>query len=184
MSSHRTPSSLVRRPSRAVPAGLLAAVLLVAGGLGVWLLGTYLVDDGWPPAASGTVTAVAGTTLDNPIVRTVGIAVAVVGIALLLAAIIPGRPSRLRVLSGDIPGETALSHRDLGRRIQQRAENVDGVHSCRVEVGRRRVDVTVRTVVDDPAPVARAAEAAVDNAVRELRPADPMPTRVRILRRS
>lgn len=184
MSARSTPSSLVRRPSRAIPAGLLAVALVVAGGLGVWLLGTYLFDDAWPPAAADAVAAVANSTLDHPIMRVVAIVLAVAGIAMLLAAIIPGRPSRVRLLDDQIPGETAISHRDLARRVQRRAQNVDGVHSARVTVGRRRIDVLVRTVVDDTAPVATAARAAVEHTVRELQFAPSPRSRVRTRRRS
>lgn len=184
MSARRGTTGLVGRPSRTIPAGLLAAMLLILGGLGVWLLGTYLVNGTWPGAASSAVTGISDTTLGSPVIQAVAVVLAVVGLAMLLAAIVPGRPSRVPVLADDIPGETALSRRDLARRIQRRAENVDGVHSARVVARPRAIDVRVETVVDDTAPVARAATAAVDEAVRELRPADSPRSRVRIHRRS
>lgn len=177
-------TGLVARPTRTIPAGLLAVVLLTLGGLGVWLLGTYLVDDAWPGAASGTLAHVSGTRLDALAVRVAAVVLAVLGLAMLLAAIIPGRPSRVRILDDDIPGETALSRRDLAHRVQRRAEGVDGAHSSYVSFGRRSIDVHVETVVDDTAPVARAAGTAVDDALQELRPADVPRSRVRIHRRS
>lgn len=175
---------LVRRPPRTIPAGLLALALLALGGVGIWLLGTYLVDDTWPPAASGSVGSVADTTLDSLAMQVAAVALAVVGLVLILCALVPGRPARVQILVDDIPGETALSRRDLARRIQRRAENVDGVHSARVSVGRRRVDVAVETVVDDTAPVTSGASLAVDQALAELRPATPTRPRVRTHRRS
>lgn len=184
MSARTTPGTLIRRPSRAVPVGILAVALLAAGGLGIWLLGTYLAEGTWPQAASGVIDSVADTRLDATAMRVVAIVLAVAAVVMLLAAFVPGRPSRVRVLDDALPGDTALSRRDLARRIQRRAENVDGVHSTSVEVTRRRIDVLVRTVVDDTAPVLQSASAAVDRAVHELRPAVPARPRVRIHRRN
>ncbi|MFN3600836.1 MAG: DUF6286 domain-containing protein [Dietzia sp.] len=184
MSRRQGTAGLVGRPTRTIPASLLAVTLLVLGGLGVWLLGTYLVNGTWPGPASSTISGVSETSLGDPVMQAVAVVTAVVGLAMILAAIVPGRPSRVPILADDIPGETALSRRDLARRIQRRAENVDGVHSARVAAGPRAIDVRVDTVVDDTAPVSRAATAAVDDAVRELRPADSPRSRVRIHRRN
>ncbi|MET3861722.1 hypothetical protein ABIE38_002658 [Dietzia sp. 2505] len=177
-------SGLIRRPARAVPVGLLAVGLLALGGLGTWLLVTYLVDGTWPSAASGTVETIAGTGMESTTMRIAAAVVAAVGLALLLPALVPGRPSRVLVLGDDVPGETAISRRDLARRLQRRTENVDGVHSASVAVRGRRVDVAVETVVDDPAPVTRGATAAVEQALAELRPTGPSRPRVRTHRRS
>ncbi|MBM7232022.1 DUF6286 domain-containing protein [Dietzia cinnamea] len=184
MSARPRRSTLIRRPPRAIPVGLLAVALVVLGGLGIWLLGSYLINDTWPLAASSTVASVAETGLDSTAMRVVAVVLALVGLALLVSALVPGRPSRVRVLDDDIPGETAISHRDLARRIERRTENVDGVHSTRVSVRPRRIDVAVKTVVDDPAPVTQGAKDAVDHALCELRPADPLRPRVRTDRRS
>ena len=184
MSARPRRGTLIRRPPRAIPVGLLAVALVVLGGLGIWLLGSYLINDTWPLAASSTVASVAETGLDSTAMRVVAVVLALVGLALLVSALVPGRPSRVRVLDDDIPGETAISHRDLARRIERRTENVDGVHSTRVSVRPRRIDVAVKTVVDDPAPVTQGAKDAVDHALCELRPADPLRPRVRTDRRS
>ncbi|MFN7243637.1 MAG: alkaline shock response membrane anchor protein AmaP, partial [Dietzia cercidiphylli] len=66
MSARTRGSGLIRRPPRAIPVGLLAAALLVAGGLGSWLLGTYLVHGTWPGPASPTVSGVAETGRGAP----------------------------------------------------------------------------------------------------------------------
>ncbi|AVZ40242.1 MULTISPECIES: DUF6286 domain-containing protein [unclassified Dietzia] len=177
-------SGLIRRPPRAVPVVLLAAALLIVGGLGTWVLVTYLVDDTWPAAASATVETISGTGLGSTETRIAAVVLAVAGCALMLSAIVPGRPSRVLVLGDDVPGETAISRRDVARRIQRRTENVDGVRGASVAVGRRRVDVAVETVVDDTAPVTRGATAAVEEALAELRPLGPTRHRVRTHRRS
>lgn len=184
MSARPRRSTLIRRPPRAIPAGLLAAALLALGGLGCWLLGTYLLQGTWPAAATGAVDAVAGMTLGSMAVRLVAVGLALAGLALLVSALVPGRPSRVRVLDDDIPGETAISRRDLARSIARRTETVDGVHSASATIRRRRIDVSVWTVVDDPSPVSRAASTAADRALAELRPAGPLRPRVRTDRRS
>lgn len=184
MSARAKTVKLVRRPSRAVPVGILAVVLVVIGTAGVWLLGTYLIDGAWPSAAGGAVSSVGSTGLNSVVLKIAACVVAVFGLALLLAALLPGRPARVRVLDHEVPGETALHRRDLARRIQRRAEQVDGVHSVRAEVVRRRLDVDVFTVVDHTDPVLRSATAAVEKAVAELRPDGGLRPRVRIHRRS
>lgn len=183
MSAREAGAGLVRRPARAVPAGLVGVILLVLGGLGLWLLGTYLVEGRWPVAVANSVDALAWTTLESIAAQAAAGAMVVLGLALVVFAAWPGRPSRLLVMDDEIPGDTALSRRDLSRYLRSAAENVDGVHSVRVEPKRRRIDVEVITVVDDPAPVVDAATAALDRAVHELRPSGPTATRVRARRR-
>ena len=48
---------LIRRPSRSIATSLLALLLLVVGGLGIWLCGVRLFDGAWP---AGTTAAVNG----------------------------------------------------------------------------------------------------------------------------
>lgn len=177
-----TPPRLVRRPSRSVPAALLGALLLAVGLLGTWLLGSLLLDGAWPAAAQDRLVAVGEQRLDSPPVLVAAGVLAALGLALLLAALIPGRPSRRLVLRGEVPGRTAVPHRDLGRRAVRRVEAVDGVHSARATLAGRRLEVVARTVVDDPEAVLRAARAAAEQAVDELRPDTPLRTRVRIKR--
>lgn len=179
MSARPRRSTLIRRPPRAIPAGLLAAALLALGAVGCWLLGTYLLQGTWPVAAARVVDAVAGMTLGSTAVRLVAVGLALVGLAWLLAALVPGRPARVRVLDDDVPGETAISRTDLARCIARRTETVDGVHSANATIRRRRIDVLVWTVVDDPRPVSRAASEAVDRTLAELRPTGQLRPRVR-----
>lgn len=183
MSAHQVGVGLVRRSARTIPTGFVGVVLLVLGGLGLWLLGTYVVEGRWPVAAANSVDALAWTTLESIAAQAAAGALVVLGLALLVLAAWPGRPSRLLVLEDEVPGDTALSRRDLARHLRSAAENVDGVHSARVEPRRRRIEVEVTTVVDDPAPVVAAATTAVDRAVDELRPSAPTTARVRARRR-
>lgn len=180
--STTTPRRLDRRPTRSVPVGLLGLLLLAAGLLGAWLLGSLLIDGAWPAWAGSRLQAIGAARLDStPVLVTAGV-LGVLGLILLLAALLPGRASRIRVLADEIPGQTAVSHRDLARRVALRTERVDGVHSARADFSGRRLDVLVRTVVDDPETVLRAARTAVEESVAEIRPAAAFRTRVRIRR--
>lgn len=177
-----TPPRLVRRPARSVPTSLLGVLLLASGLLGVWLLGSLLLDGAWPTSAQGALADIGGRRLDStPVIVAAGV-LAALGLVLLLAALIPGRPSRRLVLRGEVPGTSAVTHRDLGRRAVRRVEAVDGVHSARATLAGRRLDVVARTVVDDSETVLRAARAAAEQAVDELRPEIPLRTRVRVQR--
>lgn len=176
------PRRLDRRPSRSVPVTLLALVVLAAGILGVWLLGSLLIDGAWPASAHGALAGIGALRPDSTPVLVTAAVLGALGLVLLLAALLPGTPSRSRVLDGEIPGQTAVSRRDLGRRVSLRIERVEGVHSARATVSRRRVDVVVRTVVDDADSVLHAAREAAERSVAELRPATALRTRVRIRR--
>ena len=184
MSSGSSARSLVRRPPRAIPVVILCVLLLAAGGLGAWLLGTYVVDGNWPRPAADTVSTIGDTSFDSTAMRIGAGLLALLGLVLLLCAIIPGLPSRMRILEDDVPGETAISRRDLARRVEQRVGQVDGVHSVRASVGKRRVDVTVTTLVDDVDAVRTTSTATAEHAITELRPNVPLQPRVRVNRKS
>lgn len=176
------PRSISRRPSRSIPVTILALALIVLGGLGVWLLGALLFTKSWPGQLAGTVNGLGGTAFASQPMMAASILLALVGVVLVITALWPGSVSRASVLGGDIPGETAVTHRDLAKRIRLRTESVDGVHSVSVKVRPRRVDAIVRTVVDDVAPVQESAQLAVEQALAELRPAMALRTRVRVRR--
>ena len=45
----KTPvQNLIRRPSRSLPVIILALLLLIVGGLGIWALGNRLLNGAWP----------------------------------------------------------------------------------------------------------------------------------------
>lgn len=178
--STTTPRRLDRRPTRSVPVGLLGLVVLAAGLLAAWLLGSLLIDGAWPAWAQSRLQTIGDLRLDSTPVLVTACVLALLGLILLLAAILPGRASRSRVLEDGIPGQTAVSHRGLARRVTLRVERVDGVHSARTDVSGRRLEVLVRTVVDDSESVLRAARSAVEESIDELRPATAFRTRVRI----
>ncbi|WP_114853958.1 DUF6286 domain-containing protein [Brachybacterium sp. YJGR34] len=173
------PARLARRPARSVPAAVLALLAIAAGGTGLWLFGSFLLDGAWPAAAAEAVSAVGATRLDStPILIGAGL-LGLLGLLLALSGIAPGDPGRRAILADDVPGQTAVSRRDLAHRVQRRIEHVDGVRDARVSVRRRRVDVLVRTPLEDTATVARRTRAEAEAALASLRPSTPLRPRVR-----
>ncbi len=172
---------LVRRPARVVPTIVLALVAVAAGGLGTWLLGAYALEGAWPGAAAEAIDAIGSARLDATGVLVAAAIIAGLGLSLVVCALVPGDAGHRAILADDVPGQTAVSRRDLGRRVQRRVELVDGVHDVRVTVRRRRVDVLVRTPVDDTDTVLRRSRAAVEDTLTPLRPVTALSPRVRVM---
>ena len=93
---------------------------------------------------------------------------------------VAGAFERTEVLADNVPGQTAISRRDLAKLVQAHVERVDGVHSTRVRVRRTRVNVTVFSVLDDLEPVRQAAQKAAEQAIQTLKPVETAHSRVRI----
>lgn len=177
-----TPRRLDRRPARTTPVVLLALVLIVLGGLGVWTLGSLVLDGEWPASVSSTIAGLGGLRLDSTPVLVTGCVLAALGALLILAAILPGGRSRMHLFGDDVPGSTVISRRDLAGQVRARTEEVDGVQGTRVELHGHTLTVHARTVVDDVAPVEAGVLGAAQAAVAALRP-DTMPSiRVRMRR--
>ena len=171
---------LIRRPSRSVPSVILALLLLTAGGLGAWLLGHRIVNGTWPDRAASTLDAVESTTLGSAAVLiTAGIA-AVCGLVMILMALWPGVPEHVEILPDAVPGQTAVTRRDLAGLVRTQVEQVDGVHSVAVTARRSRVDVVVLSVLDDLTPVREAARKKADEALQAFKPEGIARSRVRI----
>jgi copper chaperone CopZ len=176
------PRRLDRRPARSTPVVILAVVLLLLGILGIWTLGSLIIDGSWPQSSTAAIDRIGALRMDSAPVVATACVLAVLGVLMILAAILPGRRSRLRALDGDVPGQTVVGRRDVARRIRSRTEQVDGVQSTQVDVTHRTVSVRVRTVVDDTAPVEQGVREAAERAVAELRPATTPSIRVRMHR--
>ena len=176
------PRSLTRRPSRSLPAAVLAIVLLALGALGAWLTVTLLATGQWPAQATRTIESIGSTPMGSTAVLATACALAVLGLAMLLLALWPGSPRHVAILGDAIPGQTVISHRDLSTLIQRRVEQVDGVQSARVRTTRSRTAVHVDTLLTDNAQLRQDAHAAALSALEQINPDRPMRIRVRMRR--
>lgn len=174
------PDSLMLRPSRVIPAVLLALLALVIGGIGVWIFGARLIDGVWPAEVSTLIDRVANARFDDPGVTVVAVVVAVIGIVLLLCALIPGDPANREVLNSNVPGRTAITRRDFARRIQRQVELVDGVSKADVAYRGKNLRVIVTSPVDAIEAVKERAVEVVDNNIARLRPVMPVRPYIRV----
>lgn len=171
---------LIRRPSRSVPSILLAVVLLAVGSLGVWMLGHRLFVGTWPESTVSTLTAIGSTNLGSAVAIIVAGVIAVFGVIMIIAALVPGLPDCVEVFPDTIPGQTVVRRRDLAKLFESQIEQIDGVHSVIVTTHRSRVDVVVRSLLDDLNPVHAAVSKKTDEVLKMLAPAGIKRSHVRI----
>lgn len=155
-----TSRSLRRRPSRVVPAGIVAVVMLVLGALTVTAAGARLAQGAWPAQVTRAAAPVASLTWGSSALVATSAVVAVLGLLLLVAGIKRGpfRTTRLQAPEGGQVPETeyVISTRALTRLAAARADGVDGVE--RVEQvttsgSARRLHVRVRTTSEQSAAI-------------------------------
>ncbi len=141
---------LRHRPSRVVPATIVAVVLLAVGVLAAISAITRLVTGTWPSAATTAAGGMAGLIWGSAAVITAGVVVAAVGLVLLIAGLKPGtfRTARLqpnRSTSAATETDFVISTRAIARLSAARAELVDGVDKLSVSATGRRVTIHATT---------------------------------------
>lgn len=141
---------LRHRPSRVVPASIVAVVLLAVGVLAAIAAITRLVNGTWPVAVTSAAAGVAGLTWGSAVAIAAGAVVAVVGLVLMIAGLKPGtfRTARLEPSSNaSAAAETdfVISTRAIARLSATRADLVDGVDKVSVSATGRRVNIEAAT---------------------------------------
>lgn len=145
-------SALRRRPSRTVPATIAATLLTAAGVAGVWAAGQRLGTGAWPSWVGQTHTWAATHNWGSWIVVAISIAVALLGLLLLLTALRPGMPNAYQITpppgTGDVQGRSTdfvMTRRSVAKLANAHAALVEGVESVSASVTSRKVTMTVQT---------------------------------------
>lgn len=141
--------SLVRRPSRTVPATVAALGLLTIGGLTVFAVVLRLVNGAWPPELARIAQQAADLTWGAAASMTIFGVAAVIGLAAIIAAVKPGRPSGVPLaLAGPAPDfdtDYVISRRGIARLAAARAEGIDGVEKVATVATGGKVHLKVTT---------------------------------------
>ena len=148
MSASRSPS-LRRRPSRVVPASIVAVVLLAVGVLAVVAAVSRLVNGTWPSQVTSAASAVAGLTWGSGAIIAAAAVLAVLGLVLVVASIKPGglKSAALRSDGAGVVAEReyVISTRAIAKLAVARADDVDGVDKVSASASGRKVQVAVTT---------------------------------------
>lgn len=134
---------MIRRPRRSLPATLVALLLLAAAVLVA--LSCVQVLLGRPSLIPLATLAGVGASLtwNTPVVIAGGVIAGVLGLLLLAAAVLPGRPTVL-ALSGSSAGTSSgVTRRSLCRDLVSTVRSADGITATRISVKRGRIRAMV-----------------------------------------
>ena len=140
---------LRRRPSRTVPATIVAVVLLALGVLTAITTISRLASGSWPTQVSGPAVAVGALTWASTALLTAAAVAVVLGLVLVVAGLKPGgyRSIALRGPVGDPVEQTdyVISNAAVARLAAGRADLVDGVDKVSASADGRRVRLQLTT---------------------------------------
>ncbi len=121
-------------------------------------------------------------TWQDGLVRVVAVAVAVLGLLLLLVSLKRSAPSELP-LDSDVDGVAfSVDRKSLERFVSGVAVGEPGVDSASASARRQRVGVRASTMLQDPGDLDERVRSAVTGRLVGLRPAEPLQTSVSINR--
>ncbi|MEV6908716.1 DUF6286 domain-containing protein [Amycolatopsis sp. NPDC051071] len=156
-----------RRPRRSVPATLTAVVLLAACAL-VAVVAIQLLLGETPWIRYDTVAGALHDLRWTDVVTAIaGAGVVVLGLALVLAAILPGKPTVLP-LRGD--PDSGASRRSYRSTLRAAASTVDGVSGATVKLKPRTVFAKVSTGRTTTDGLADAVRGAVEHRLDQIDP--------------
>ncbi|WP_079184809.1 DUF6286 domain-containing protein [Streptomyces uncialis] len=167
---------------RRVPAGIVAALLVVAAGL--LLYDIAAVRAGRPAMHWRQVLGreLAERPLDDVWVLVGAGVAAALGLLLLVLALTPGRRALLPMLGADDAMRVALDRRAAAMVLRDRAAEVSGVQSVRVRVKRRKARVRAVSHFRPLDDVHTDLDSALADGVRELGLARPPSLDIRVRR--
>jgi Family of unknown function (DUF6286) len=186
--SHRGPRRKARRvfrPRRSIPAVLVAAVLAAAGILGaIQAASAALGRPVWKVPHRDFAGPLQDTHWNDTATLAVAAAVAFIGLVLVLAGLIPGRPRAIPLASGDESVVIGAPRRSLRRSLARLAADIDGVDSARAKARRRSIVVRASTRLRDTAGLREAVHTAVQDRLAALDPLLPPRVKVRLRRKA
>jgi hypothetical protein len=172
-----------RRPRRTIPAAVTALALL-----GVCVLtaisAIQLLADQRPLISYAAIADLAHTTRwDSLAVSAAAGLVMLIGLTLLLAAILPGRPTVIPLRATDTGAamDAGASRRSLHSTLRAAANAVDGVTGTTLTLRRKTVTAAVRTHRTTPEGLAEAVRAAINHRLDQIAPATRPAVRVRVI---
>jgi Family of unknown function (DUF6286) len=186
--SHRGPRRKARRvfrPRRSIPGVLVAAVLAAAGILGaIQAASAALGRPVWKVPHRDFAGPLQDTHWNDTGTLAVAAAVAFIGLVLVLAGLIPGRPRAIPLASGDESVVIGAPRRSLRRSLARLAADIDGVDSARAKARRRSIVVRASTRLRDTAGLREAVHTAVQDRLAALDPLRPPRVKVRLRRKA
>jgi hypothetical protein len=140
---------LRQRPSRTVPASIVALLALAIGVLTCVVAVSRLITGTWPSQAAAPAASIATATWGSSSVITAGAVVIVIGAILLVAGLKPGgfttAPLRGGASSRVDGTDFVITSRGIARLAAAQADHVDGVEKVSTSASWRRVRLTVTT---------------------------------------
>ncbi|MGW5877654.1 DUF6286 domain-containing protein [Nocardiopsis terrae] len=159
------------RPRRSWPAVLTGLVILVVAVVAAAEVIAALAGNPLRLIPVGAATDYAGTTTwSEPSVQIASAALALIGLALIVVALAPGR-GRWTALRTDDPAlVVGLTRPALRRAVSAAAQDVSGVDGVQVAVRGNRLKVHVRTGMRDSRELPGEVTSAVERRLEELAP--------------
>ncbi len=169
-----------RLPRRSAPAVLTAVVLLAVCVLVATVaIQTILGHTPWVDYRTAA-DALNATRWNDLVPVIVGGAAAVLGLVLLLAAFLPGKPTVLPLRDDETSIESGASRRSYRSTLRTAATGVDGVSGAALSVGRRKVAAVVRTDRTNTDGLADAVRASLEHRLDQIAPAGRPELKVKI----
>jgi hypothetical protein len=152
-----TSRRLRRRPSRTVPATVVALVLLALGVLTAVAAISRLVTGTWDARVTGPASAVVAQTWGSSVVLTVAVVALVIGLVLVVAGLKPGtyRSAQLSGPAGQEIDQTdyVITNAAIARLAAGQADLVDGVDKVSASADGRRVRLRLTTSSEQTAQI-------------------------------
>lgn len=171
---------MIRRSRRALPASLLALVLLAVCVVVAVSAIQFLVRERPFVSYRALTDAVHGTSWTHWSVVLGGSVAVVAGLALLYAAFVPGKPVVVPLSPVDEQVDVGASRQSLSRTLRATVSSVDGVTTAKLKQRNKKITAKVRTNRSDTEGLAEAVRSAVELRLDRIAPLARPSVRVRL----